>query len=151
MIPLLRERHRDANRLYLDLIDTLGSEQLRSRLPKVRSSPISNHFWCVVGARESYLRAARAGGWQGFACSLTDDENPDAVREALLSSASLVDEWLGGLAASDEYGASMALQLLEHESQHHGQLIRYFYALPLPIPASWVQKYALEQSRSDLS
>ncbi len=146
MIPLLRRRHALANDLYLDLIDTLGPEQLRSRLPGVRSSPISNHFWCVVGARESYVRAARAGSWQGFACSLHDDEDPDAVRAALERSAAEVAEWLGELAPDDERAWTLCLQLLEHESQHHGQLIRYFYALPLAIPASWAEKYALEDS-----
>jgi len=34
--------------------------------------------------------------------------------------------------------------LLEHEAQHHGQLIRYLYGLRLPIPASWKSRYALE-------
>lgn len=145
-MKLLRERLADANRLYLDLIETLGSAELNSRLPGVRSSRVSNHFWCVVGARESYSRAAQAGSWQGFASSLTEPEDPDAVRAALTSSAAFVDAWLSEITSTDEYGTNMALQLLEHEAQHHGQLIRYLYALPLPIPESWVQKYALEPS-----
>jgi hypothetical protein len=35
------------------------------------------------------------------------------------------------------------LDLLEHEAQHHGQLIRYLYALKLAIPDSWKARYAL--------
>ncbi len=151
LTELLRRRHAAANGLYLDLVETLTPQTLRTRIPGARSSPVRNHFWCVVGARESYVRAARAGSWQGFASSLDADDDPDAVRAALERTAAEVATWLGGLALEDEYGLDWALQLLEHESQHHGQLIRYFYALPLPIPASWVQKYALEESRSDLS
>ena len=30
-----------------------------------------------------------------------------------------------------------ALDLLEHEAAHHGQLIRYLYGLDLPIPETW--------------
>jgi len=38
----------------------------------------------------------------------------------------------------------LALDLLEHEAAHQGQLIRYLYGLALPIPASWKRRYALE-------
>lgn len=144
LIALLRRRHTIANSLYLDLLDALPPDRLRARLPGVRSSPVSNHFWCVVGARESYVRAARAGSWQGFDCSLADDEDADQVRAALEHSAAEVDAWLGELDPGDADSIEVALRLLEHETQHHGQLIRYLYAVPLPVPASWVQRYVLE-------
>ena len=101
LIALLRRRHTIANSLYLDLLDALPPDRLRARLPGVRSSPVSNHFWCVVGARESYVRAARAGSWQGFDCSLADDEDADQVRAALEHSAAEVDAWLGELDPGD--------------------------------------------------
>ena len=144
LIALLRRRHTIANSLYLDLLDALPPDRLRARLPGVRSSPVSNHFLCVVGARESYVRAARAGSWQGFDCSLADDEDADQVRAALEQSAAEVDAWLGELDPGDADSIEVALRLLEHETQHHGQLIRYLYAVPLPVPASWVQRYVLE-------
>lgn len=144
LIALLRRRHTIANSLYLDLLDALPPDRLRARLPGVRSSPVSNHFWCVVGARESYVRAARAGSWQGFDCSLADDEDADQVRAALEHSAAEVDAWIGELDPGDADSIEVALRLLEHETQHHGQLIRYLYAVPLPVPASWVQRYVLE-------
>ncbi len=142
---LLARHHGAANGLYLELIDTLDAEQLGSRIPGVRSSPVRNHFWCVVGARESYVRAARAGSWQGFASSLEADDDPVAVRAALERTAAEVAAWLGELADDDEYGWDWALHLLEHETQHHGQLIRYFYSVPLTVPRSWVEHYALEE------
>ena len=37
-----------------------------------------------------------------------------------------------------------ALALLEHETQHHGQLIRYLYGLGIPRPESWQRQYALD-------
>lgn len=143
---LLRRRHAAADGLYRDLVVLLDEQQLRARLPGVRSSPVRTHFWCVVGARESYVRAARAGGWQGFTSSLADDHDPAAVRAALERTGTLVAEWLGGLADDDESGIEWALHLLEHEAQHHGQLIRYLYGVPLPIPRSWVEQYALDEA-----
>jgi uncharacterized damage-inducible protein DinB len=146
MAGLLQRHHAAANGLYLDLVDTLTPELLRTRIPGVRSSPVRNHFWCVVGARESYLRAARAGSWQGFASSLDADDDPGAVRAALERTAAEVATWLGELSPDDEHGAEWALHLIEHETQHHGQLVRYFYAVPLTIPRSWVDHYALEEA-----
>jgi hypothetical protein len=143
-IALLQLRHAVANELYLDLLDAMAPGRLRERLPGVRSSPVSNHFWCVVGARESYVRAARAGSWQGFTCSLADDEDAGQVRAALERTAGEVDAWLGELDPDDDAGVEIAVRLLEHETQHHGQLIRYLYAVPLPVPASWVDRYVLE-------
>jgi len=143
---LLQRRHEAANRLYEDLIDAIDADRLHARIPGVRSSPVRNHFWCVVGARESYVRAARAGAWQGFESSLTDDGDPAAVRAALGRTAGQVTEWLAALQPGDEAGWEWALHLLEHEAQHHGQLIRYLYGVPLPIPRSWVDQYALEET-----
>jgi len=142
---LLKRRHATADRLYLDLVDALDADRLDARLPGVRSSPVRNHFWCVVGARESYVHAARAGSWQGFSSSLADDRDPQAVRAALERTAVLVADWLDGL-DDDLAGIEWALHLLEHEAQHHGQLIRYLYGVPLPIPRSWIEQYALEES-----
>jgi hypothetical protein len=146
-LSTLLGRHFDrADALYRDLIGVLTPELLGSRLPGSRSSRVGNHFWCVVGARESYVRAARAGAWQGFASSLTVDDDPQAVAAALADSAREVGRWLETLDPEDEASLEWALHLLEHETQHHGQLIRYLYAVPLPIPRSWIEQYALEEA-----
>jgi hypothetical protein len=53
---------------------------------------------------------------------------------------------LTALAAIDEYTATqseLAIDLLEHEAAHHGQLIRYLYGLRIEIPQSWKSRYAL--------
>ncbi|WP_434811626.1 DinB family protein [Microbacterium sp. bgisy189] len=141
---LLTARLRAANGLYLDLIDVLTPDLLTARLPGVRSAPIWNQFWCVVGARESYVRWSRAGAWQGFACSLERIEEPGEIRSALARSMDEATAWLRGLAPDDEAGWGIAVHLLEHETQHHGQLIRYLYGVPLPMPQSWIDAYALD-------
>ncbi|WP_306232617.1 DinB family protein [Agrococcus beijingensis] len=142
---LLAERFARADRLYADLVDALTPEQLGSRLADLPSSTIGGQLWCVLGARESYPNAARAGSWQGFTSPLTDEQMTDAsaVRAAFAQTAADVDGWLADLESDDDL--RYALALLEHETQHHGQLIRYLYGLGIDRPESWQRQYALDE------
>jgi spore coat protein CotF len=38
---------------------------------------------------------------------------------------------------------AILLDLIEHEAQHHGQLIRYFYANGMTFPEAFAKRYAL--------
>lgn len=145
MIAILTERFDRANSLYLDLVDTLSVDQLSSTLAGLPSNTIGRQLWCVLGARESYPRAARAGQWQGFTAPLTEEQMTDAaaVRAALEQTYVDVVAWLGELQTDDDHRSALAL--LEHETQHHGQLIRYLYGLGIPRPASWQRQYALDE------
>ena len=147
MNGLLRRRFAGANSLYLDLIDAVSAEQLGSHLADLPSDTVGHQLWCVLGARESYPRAARAGGWQGFTSPVTGDETTDAaaLRAAFAQTSSDVDDWIAGLGAEDEASLTYALALLEHETQHHGQLIRYLYGLGIARPESWQRQYALDE------
>ena len=147
MNELLRRRFSRANTLYLDLVDAVSAEQLASHLADLPSDTVGHQLWCVLGARESYPRAARAGEWQGFTSPVTGDEATDAaaLRAALTHTASDVDDWIAGLDAEDQASLTYALALLEHETQHHGQLIRYLYGLGIDRPESWQRQYALDE------
>ena len=119
---------------------------LATKLPGIRSNAVGEQLWCVVGARESFARAIEAGEWSGFSCSLTATETREreAVLAALSQSADGVLAAIGDLDPQDDDRCRFALQLLEHETAHHGQLIRYLYGLELPIPARWKARYALD-------
>jgi hypothetical protein len=128
------------------LADGLSAEALAFRNGKAASNTIGAQFWCIVGARESYARAFEAGVWQGFACSLQSTEAPDVVRAALATSMNRVDACLARATQSvDATREHVLIDLLEHETQHHGQLIRYFYANGLIFPEVFARRYALEQ------
>ncbi len=105
------------------------------------SNTIWDQLWCVVGARESYARAIEKGGWMGFECSLTsaDRGSKPMVVKALELSRQAVESAIG--AASDDDG--LVLDLLLHETQHQGQLIRYVYGLGLEFPQSWRIRWSL--------
>lgn len=128
---------------WLELARALPPDAFGQSLP-VSSNSIGAQLWCVVGARESYLRAIEAGQWQGFACSLSGADTADQaeVTAALERSAAGL---LAGMAAVEWDSArdSLLLDLLEHEAQHQGQLIRYVYGLGYSFPQSWKQRWAL--------
>jgi hypothetical protein len=108
------------------------------------SNTVGLQFWCVVGARESYGRAVERGGWAGFECSLREPGSAVSVREALASSAARVRDVCASLERPLDGGReSLLFDLLEHEVQHHGQLLRYFYANGLAFPERFAGRYAL--------
>lgn len=146
MITLLRSRLDQAQCLYNDLVDELTPELLASRLGDLPSNTIGQQLWCVIGARESFPDAARAGAWQGFDCSLKQEQLADAVavRDSLTRSAAEVDSWVRDVEISDEESLRYVLALLEHETMHQGQLLRYMYALEIARPRRWQELYALD-------
>ena len=147
MNDLLRRRFERSNTLYLDFLDTVPEDLLGSRLADLPSDTIGHQLWCVLGARESYPRAARAGEWQGFTSPVTAEEATDAaaLRAAFTRTAADLDEWVAGVDASDEDSLRYVLALLKHETQHQGQLIRYLYGLGIDRPHTWRQQYALDE------
>lgn len=129
---------------WLDIAKALPPDAFAQRLP-LPSNTIGAQLWCVVGARESYLRAIQAGQWKGFSCSLTGTDAADqaeVVAALERSAATLLDSLATRLEWDSERDA-LLLDLLEHEAQHQGQLIRYVYGLGHEFPESWKQRWAL--------
>ena len=146
LVDTIRSSFERSIGLYQELTAELREDALDAKLPGLRSNRIGQQLWCVVGARESYSRALAADDWSGFSCSLGagDIKVRSAVLEALDRSASAVREALVEAVSFSDNQNQLALDLLEHEAAHQGQLIRYLYALELPIPAGWKARYALD-------
>lgn len=142
---LLDSFHRSFD-LYRDFVASLNQPTLGQQLPDLPSNTIGQQLWCVVGARESYSDAILAGAWNGFSCSLgaNDIHVKTAVIRALQGSEKSVINALKGVDAFSPTQIQLMVDLLEHEIQHHGQLIRYIYGLRLQAPASWQKRYALD-------
>ncbi len=141
MLNKLKENLQRAFTLTHDLVTHLEEKSLTLDLPNLPSNQIAGQLWCVVGARESYLKAIKAGEWSGFSCSLKSPLEKQAVLDALEASFTL----LNGLDFENLAEGQMkhAFDLLEHEIQHHGQLIRYIYANELTFPDSWHKRYTV--------
>lgn len=143
MTDLVDEHLDTVFRLYDELAATLDAQQLGQGLP-VPSNRIGAQLWCVVGARETYASAMASGVWGPFSCSLTasEVEVPAALQSKLETSASMFRA-AAEAAPHDDLRLGFKLDLLEHESAHLGQLLRYLLGLGLDIPPGWKERFAL--------
>ena len=149
-MDVLKKRLVDAIDLTNSLAANLSGDSLKRHNGALPSNTIGGQFWCVVGARESYARAFKAGKWQGFSCSLKDIETPQAVQTALAESRKAVFELFDIAAELTEAREVILITLLEHEAQHHGQLIRYFYANKIDFSTAFAKRYSLEMPKKRL-
>lgn len=137
----LKARLEQSFQLTHDLVAHLDEEALGLDLPGLSSNRISGQLWCIMGARESYIRAIEAGGWQGFSCSLKTPK----VKQSVLAALEATHKHLSELdfAELGDVQLDLAFALLEHEVQHHGQLIRFVYGNKLSFPESWNKRYTV--------
>jgi hypothetical protein len=137
----LKSRLDRSFKLTHDLVTHLDEPSLEMDLRSLPSNRIAGQLWCVVGARESYTRAIKAGGWKGFSCSLTTPRVKSSVLAALEESRKQMNEIDYTELSDSQIG--LAFDLLEHEIQHHGQLIRFIYGNGLTFPDSWNKRYTV--------
>ncbi len=137
----LKARLDQSFQLTHDLVVHLDEASLGMDLPNLPSNRISGQLWCIVGARESYTKAIEAGDWKGFSCSLTTPRLKQSVLAALEAThKNLTEIDFTGLTDAQ---IELAFGLLEHEVQHHGQLIRFVYGNRLTFPNSWNKRYTV--------
>jgi hypothetical protein len=139
---LLIDHLKRAFALTSDLIQHLPEEALGQKLRDLPSNTIGQQLWCMIGARESYLKAVVKNEWSGFGCSLSDTRSKTEVLDCLKNSET---DWFAYLDAHalNENQTAFLMDLLEHELQHHGQLIRYVYGNRLSFPVSWHDRYTV--------
>ena len=125
-----------------ELVAALPEEALKLRLGDLPSNTIGEQLWCIIGARESYLKAMRNEGWAGFSCSLTNTASKEMVVSCLDDSSARCLVFLDRERLSPVQN-ELFFELLEHEVRHHGQLIRYIYGNKLTFPKSWKDRYTL--------
>lgn len=139
---LINEKIERAFSLTQDLATHLDETHLRLDLPELPSNKIGEQLWCMIGARESYFTAIKNKKWVGFSCSLKDTTSKSAILAALMQSQQAVTEFIT-TAILDDTQSNFLFDLLEHEIQHHGQLIRYVYGNKLNFPKSWNERYTV--------
>ena len=122
-------------RAYDDIAADIDDAGLNQKLDIPRNKSLSEHLWCVVGARESYASAIRTGRWDGFNCSMKTHAPSDFV-EKLHSSAMDVMDAIDSVSDWTDAHDEFLLALAEHEVMHEGQIIRHLYSLGREIPAS---------------
>ncbi len=141
MYKILQGKLDRAFRLTFDLVDHLEEDALQLKLQNLPSNSIAGQLWCIIGARESYLRAIEASEWKGFSCSLANPITKADILKTLESTFSFFNSI--EFSHLNEIQRSFAFDLLEHEIQHHGQLIRFVYGNRLTFPKSWNARYTV--------
>lgn len=138
----LKEKLDRSFSLTHDLVAHLDESCLNLDLPNLPSNQIAGQLWCIVGARESYTKAIETGGWKGFSCSLTTPRVKSSVLAVLETTHRQMNEI--EFAELTDVQVELAFDLLEHEIQHHGQLIRFVYGNGLTFPGSWNKRYTVK-------
>jgi hypothetical protein len=120
---------------YNEIVLGCTDASLQTKLDVPKNKSLAEHFWCVIGARESYSTALKADEWKGFSCSL-DQFSQAAFSMKLKESASAVISAIGAVEEWTPTRIELLLALNEHEVMHEGQLIRHMYGLGYDIPKS---------------
>ena len=141
-MTLVNSKIQRAFRLTKDLVEYLDESYLQFKMSDLPSNTIGEQLWCMVGARESYLKAIQNNGWVDFSCTLNNPSSKAAVLEAVERSCNAVLIYLENTALN-EIQMDYLFELLEHEIQHHGQLIRFIYGNKLGFPQSWRDRYTV--------
>lgn len=131
-----------AMELTFDFYSYISAEQLRLNIHNTPSNTIGEQAWCIIGARESYLKALEKGYWVGFSCSLKDCTDKESIVNKLEESEIKLRDFLQGVDFSN-LDVDILIDLLEHEVQHHGQLIRFSYSNKIGFPKSWNARYTV--------
>lgn len=141
MNQTLKEKLGRSFGLTHDLVTHLDETSLNLDLPNLPSNRIAGQLWCIVGARESYTKAIETSGWKGFSCSLTTPR----VKQSVLAALETTHKQLNEIDFTEltDVQIEFAFDLLEHEIQHHGQLIRFVYGNGLTFPDSWNKRYTV--------
>lgn len=136
-----------------DLLDVLVPEDLTKPLPFPASQDIQYQFFCMLGTQESWLTVLRTGIMTTWDCSLPPAPagqtlSLSQLRKHLEQADQALYHELDQLALTEPLGNGETplhhyMVLVEHEAHHQGQLINFIYALDLPIPKSWAEKWAL--------
>ncbi|MBT4792218.1 MAG: hypothetical protein HON90_11655 [Halobacteriovoraceae bacterium] len=142
----LKTRLNRSQKLYHSLVEELDKLDLSKKLASLPSNTIGQQLWCVIGARTSYLKAAKAGKWSGFECPLDWEKTTSKsdVKSNLDKTYLDIENYLNEVGTLNENEGTTLLDLLEHEVQHHGQLVRYIYGLKLEMPSTWKERYNLD-------
>jgi hypothetical protein len=122
---------------YSDLTSSIDDDLLNTKIDVPKHKSLTEHLWCVVGARESYSKAIDQGVWEGFNCSMGTFGLND-FRMKLDESAAAVESAIGSVIDWTPDRSNLLTTLAEHEVMHEGQIIRHMYALERELPDSWV-------------
>ncbi len=129
-----------------EFLSTIAEDDLKLRLKGMRSDSIASQITCIIGCRDSYSK-----------CLPIDEQfrwSPDfpySERYNLIKLKSHLEEVgekvvceLESIDLLSDNQQGLIMDLISHEYQHQGQIIRYFYANGLEMPNTVKTEWHLE-------
>ncbi|MBE4909912.1 hypothetical protein IMZ08_17900 [Bacillus luteolus] len=141
-MEILKQRVLQALGLTDDFYNHINEGCLGLKISDVPSNTFGEQAYCIIGARESYLKALKLGQWAGFDCSLIQTNDKTLISSKLEETHRNIENFLQDNCIG-EINNNLLIDLLEHEVQHHGQLIRFAYANKIKFPKSWNIRYTV--------
>ena len=131
-------------RMFEELGKSLPAEAYGQKMPNIPSNRVGSQLQCIIGVREMWATKMTTGENPGFHPALSKEQVTDgaAVVAKLAETADLVRSTLTDDLTEEQ--EEETLGLLEHESGHVGQLLRYLFALDVEVPRLWVRYFDLE-------
>lgn len=136
-----------------DFLDVISQANLENKLPFQQSQSIYYQFDCMIGTTETITDSIKNEHGDPWHCSLPNNvssmpkeqikkhlQKSDDSLLKILTKTDLLTQQADNRTPLDKY-----LELVEHESQHQGQIINFIYALNLPIPQSWATYWHLKK------
>lgn len=111
-------------------LSIINDEQLKLRIEGVRSSSIGNQIVCIARARDAYMKSILED--KGFSWDPDFPYEDRYDQEKMLNHmVNVGNESISKLRTIKEFSNNqldLIMDLIGHEYQHQGQLIRYYYA-----------------------
>ncbi len=131
--------------MWQDLMRDLSDEHLKMKLGNLPSNTIGQQLWCLGGCRESNLKSLEADSSFAWQCTYEGSaDDSEALGKYIDGLGKSLMAFLSEDKELTDNQICLVLDLLAHEYQHQGQIIRYLYGNKLSIPKSWQQFWHLE-------
>lgn len=149
-----------ANRaLTLDLLQSLGSEDLERVWPRPGLDSFSKHLNEMAQVQRAFIKALSTGTMDFTSVPDVFGFPSGSPRESLLAELNAADEELQARVEEVDpeqvvdWGDEMRIpadqhlvNLVSHEVFHQGMMVMAMYLFQIPIPESWIFNWALPQA-----
>ena len=132
--------------LYDELCKGLEPKHYALHLFDLPSNSIGQQLWCLGGARQSHREAIEEKRDFSWKCDFPyeDANDKEKIDAYLIDEGKKIQQLLGDAAPTHVAEVELLTDLLMHEVQHQGQLIRYIYGNRLTVPLGWKKQWSLD-------
>ena len=145
-MDLLTSKLKKVFKMNNEFLTTIKEDDLKLRLVGMRSDSIASQITCIIGCRDSYSKCLPKDEQFRWSPDFphADRYNLSKLSRYLVEIGEKVISELESINELSDNQQELVLDLLSHEYQHQGQIIRYFYANGLKMPGAVKSEWHLE-------